>query len=391
VTGQSSPRARVIAFYLPQFHPIPENDAWWGKGFTEWTNVAQAKPLFPGHRQPRVPSELGFYDLRVHETRTQQSALAREHGVEGFCYWHYWFEGRRLLERPFMEVLESGEPEFPFCLGWANQSWTGVWHGAPDRVLVHQTYGGELDARRHFEAVLPAFRDPRYLLVDGCPIFVIYMPHEMPQLQLFVAAWRDWARAAGLHGIFFVGVNDIGWSATNHGLDGTIIANPWRVMQGRKRSIVDRVTRRLPFGNDITLLAWRCLGWPACIPYRDVVRFAVPQLGASEFPTVLPNWDNTPRSGRAGVVFTGSTPRQFKKHLEGALEQVRSRSFDRRLIFLKSWNEWAEGNYVEPDIEYGRGYLEAIRDVQFALLAEPGASEGHTPQPTEAELSTVVS
>src|ERR1700730_1489214 len=130
---------RAIAFHLPQFHPIPENDEWWGKGFTEWTNVARARPLYPGHVQPRLPSELGYYDLRVAETRAQQSALAREYGVEGFCYWHYWFEGRRILERPFSEVLTSGQPDFPFCLGWANQSWTGIWHGAADRVLIEQT------------------------------------------------------------------------------------------------------------------------------------------------------------------------------------------------------------------------------------------------------------
>ena len=164
-------KARLIAFYLPQFHPIPENDEWWGKGFTEWTNVAKARPLFRGHHQPLVPADLGFYDLRVPETREAQASLAREYGIEAFCYYHYWFAGKRILERPFDEVLASGQPDFPFCLCWANQSWTGVWHGAPNKVLIEQTYPGQDDHRRHFEYLLPAFADRRYLRVEGKPVF----------------------------------------------------------------------------------------------------------------------------------------------------------------------------------------------------------------------------
>src|SRR5262249_41646184 len=156
---------RVIAFYLPQFHPIPENDAWWGPGFTEWTNVSLARPLFRGHYQPRVPGELGFYDLRMPETRAAQAALARAHGIEAFCYWHYWFAGKQLLERPFEEVLASHEPDFPFCLAWANESWTGIWHGAPHRMLVQQTYPGLADHEAHFRVWLRAFEDARYVTV----------------------------------------------------------------------------------------------------------------------------------------------------------------------------------------------------------------------------------
>ena len=163
-------KARAVAFYLPQYFPIPENDKWWGKGFTEWTNTAKARRLFPGHKQPNLPSELGFYDLRVSETRVAQAEIAREHGVEAFVYWHYWFgNGDRILERPFTEVLESGEPDFPFALAWANQSWTGIWHGAKDRVLKQQLYPGDEDDRRHFQTVLKAFRDARYLRVADDP------------------------------------------------------------------------------------------------------------------------------------------------------------------------------------------------------------------------------
>ena len=202
-------RVRVIAFYLPQFHPIPENDLWWEPGFTEWTNVTRARRMFPGHYQPRLPGELGFYDLRLPETREAQAKLAAQYGVSAFCYWHYWFGGgRRLLERPFDEVLQSGSPDFPFCLGWANQTWSGIWHGAPNRILIEQTYPdspGENDYRAHFETVLPAFMDPRYLRIDGRPLFLVYDPTDLPEPQRFLDLWRSWAADEGLPGIFFVG------------------------------------------------------------------------------------------------------------------------------------------------------------------------------------------
>ncbi len=191
-------KARAIAFYLPQYFPIPENDEWWGRGFTEWTNTAKARPLFPGHRQPNLPADLGFYDLRVPETRAAQAELAREHGVEAFAYWHYWFgNGDRILERPFTEVLQSGEPDFPFCLAWANQTWTGIWHGAADRVLKQQRYLGEEDDLRHFQTVLPAFRDDRYLRVGGRPVFYVFRPEELPDAAAFVDRWQTVRRRRG--------------------------------------------------------------------------------------------------------------------------------------------------------------------------------------------------
>ena len=195
--------ARLIAFYLPQFHPIPENDLWWGRGFTEWTNVAKARPLYRGHYQPRIPADLGFYDLRVPETRAAQAALARSAGIEGFCYWHYWFAGKRILERPFNEVLRLKEPDFPFCLGWANHSWTGIWHGAPNKTLIEQTYPGREDYERHFYAVLEAFHDPRYIRVRGKPLFVICRPTELPCADEFIGLWHHLAVRNGLAGVHF--------------------------------------------------------------------------------------------------------------------------------------------------------------------------------------------
>jgi lipopolysaccharide biosynthesis protein len=216
----SKPRARVIAFYLPQFHPIPENDAWWGTGFTEWTPVVKAKPLFRGHRQPRIPTELGFYDLRVPEVREQQAALARDHGIEGFCYWHYWLgDGRRLLERPFDEVLVSGKPDFPFCLGWANHDWKGTIFGAGKRCLIEQRYPGRHDHEEHFRYLLRAFQDSRYIRVDDKPLLYIYRPQEIPNAEAVFDLWRDMALQAGLTGLHIVGAQYGKTDPRTYGLD----------------------------------------------------------------------------------------------------------------------------------------------------------------------------
>jgi glycosyl transferase family WbsX len=348
--------ARLIAFYLPQFHPIPENDEWWGKGFTEWTNSAKARPLFRGHHQPHLPADLGFYDLRLAETRAAQAALAREYGVEGFCYYHYWFAGKQILERPFNEVLASGEPDFPFCLCWANQTWTGIWHGAPDRVLIEQTYPGEADYRAHFDSLLPAFRDPRYIRVDGKPLFVLYQPHAIPDARNVMEFWRGLAARSGLKGLYLVG-NDVGEnSPADLGLDALLAYElPERRPSFSLRTPVQWALRQLD--------ALR--GRPTVYRYEDVFpSIPTPERpGGENFPCIIPNWDNTPRSGKHGLVLQGSTPELFRRHAAEALERVRNKPAEHRIVFVKSWNEWAEGNYLEPDVEFGRGYLEALRDV----------------------------
>ena len=217
-------KARVIAFYLPQFHPIPENDKFWGRGFTEWTNVAKAKPLFRGHYQPRIPADLGFYDLRLPEVREAQAAMASDAGIEGFCYWHYWFgNGKKLLERPFEEVLSSGQPDFPFCLAWANHDWTTkTWqNGGRKEMIVQQTYPGEKDHISHFNYVLPAFLDHRYIKVDGKPLFLILEPYYFKGLTLFMDLWRKLAVEHGLKGIYFVGMGNSTSTVKKNG-DGTV-------------------------------------------------------------------------------------------------------------------------------------------------------------------------
>ncbi|MEQ8692201.1 MAG: glycoside hydrolase family 99-like domain-containing protein, partial [Pseudomonadales bacterium] len=212
---------RAIAFYLPQYHPIPENNTWWGPGFTEWTNTAKARPLFPKHYQPHIPADLGFYDLRLPETRLEQAEMAKKYGIDAFCYYHYWFAGRRILERPFNEVLASGAPDFPFCLCWANETWSGVWHGAPKHTLIEQTYPGMSDHTAHFNEIVSAFRDERYVRVAGKPLFLVYRGWEIPNVSDVVKHWKSLAEEAGLAGLHMVAVQstNFSWNPIESGFD----------------------------------------------------------------------------------------------------------------------------------------------------------------------------
>lgn len=355
-----SDRINILAFYLPQFHPIPENDEWWGEGFTEWTNTAKAKPLFKGHHQPNLPGELGFYDLRIPEVRNAQAKLARDHGITGFCYWHYWFgNGKRLLERPFNEVLSSGQPDFPFCLAWANQSWTGIWHGLKDKLLIEQKYPGKEDYISHFNALLPAFLDRRYIRIHSRPVFVVYSPQLIPNNQEFISTWNELAIENGLNGIYFIGIHyDADWDHKKNGYDDKTIHQPSHYIQVFER----RKTQRIHGMIQRNLI----IGRPDIYNYRALVKNYDFNLfdGKDFVPTIVPNWDNTPRSGKKGWVFHGSTPEAFGEHFDNALQYVLKRPASKpRILFIKSWNEWAEGNYLEPDQRYGLRYLEEIRKV----------------------------
>lgn len=376
-------KARVIAYYLPQFHPIPENDAVWGKGFTEWINVAKAKPLFKGHYQPRIPADLGFYDLRLPEVREQQAQMAREAGVEGFCYYHYWMgNGKLLLQRPFEEVLQSGKPDFPFCLCWANHEWTTkTWmNGGKEQMIAPMVYGGEEDYTAHFNYVLPALKDKRYITVDGLPIFCIYDPYRFKDVDHFVDVWRKLAHSNGLPGIHFTAMISSTTTVRRRD-DGTLE----RVLPNLESSS-DVYKRILSLGFDsitsygksraemlskgeynriiskflhkhLNFLPTLRYSYPKTVKYF----FNTEDTWENVFPTVIPQWDRTPRSGNGEGIYVDSTPENFKAHLEEALKIVANKAFEHRLIFLKSWNEWGEGNYVEPDIKFGNGYLDVLK------------------------------
>lgn len=378
-------KARIIALYLPQFHPIPENDRWWGPGFTEWTNVAKSKPLFRGHVQPRIPADLGFYDLRLAETREQQAILAREAGIEGFCYYHYWFGGgRQLLERPFNEVVASGKPDFPFCICWANHTWSNkTWNRKSamqqDTVLMEQTYPGTEDDIAHFKSLLPAFRDSRYMTVDGKLIFVIYDPLKFINIERFIETWRKLAEKNGLPGFHFVGM-------TPSTLTFRVAADGsrQRVMPNLKSSskifkdVLDlgfdsvnsfgkRRGEMLYEGKwkNLAKTILRHIGLPTGsirYDYERTVRnyFAPEDSWENVYPTILPQWDRTPRVSSWDGVYVNATPEKFEQHIRQALDLIKNKEPEHRILFLKSWNEWGEGNYVEPDLQWGHGFLDAI-------------------------------
>ncbi len=286
--------ARLIAFHLPQYHPIPENDAWWGKGFTEWTNVAKAKPLFEGHHQPQLPADLGFYDLRLPETRRAQADLAREYGIEGFCYWHYWFNGKLLLERPVLDILNSHEPDLPFCLAWANENWTRRWDGHEQDMLQKQVYGGNADDLAHFQWLLRFFKDKRAIKIDDKPLFMVYRPGDLPNPQRTMALWRESARQAGLPGLFIIAIKtsfvnqEKEW--TKNGFDAEMLFQPNftevlqymdRLNDGQKR-FCNEIKAKVVDYKEV---------WPLLAALASNV-----QRNDSLFTSVVPGWDNTART-----------------------------------------------------------------------------------------------
>ncbi len=319
----SSPKVRILASYLPQFHPIPENDEWWGKGFTEWTNVGNAKPLFKGHYQPKVPADLGYYDLRMPEARQAQADLAKAYGVEGFCYWHYWLgNGKRLLERPFREVLESGKPDFPFCLGWANHDWKDKQFSekGTNRMLMKQEYPGVEDYTLHFNTVLPAFKDKRYVRVDNKPLFLIYDPKSLPDCAEFIGLWQKLARENGLEGIHFVAnthhIEDIEM-LRKEGFDAINIIRLFHFIKNelslfaRARMKFSRIVLKRGHVYDYSLATRHTQGEEDRLDHC--------------YPSIISNWDHSPRSGRRGHIFINSTPQAFKVHIKRVFELIRNK------------------------------------------------------------------
>ena len=280
--------------------------------------------------------------------------MAATYGIEAFCYYHYWFAGKRLLERPFNEVLKSGEPKFPFCLCWANETWTGRWHGCNDRILMEQTYPGKEDNEKHFYTLLKAFSDDRYLKVDGKPLFIIYNPPQLPDPVRTTDYWRELAHKVGLKGLYLVSAENEPWDPCLNGFDASTTRKMFHAaamgeMKGTRK--LRRLIRNL-------------CGYPMDVySYKKIIsHLLIPEATKENvFPCVIPNWDNTPRCGKNGVVFHGSTPDLFRVHLRMTLKQVTNKRFENKIVFIKSWNEWAEGNHLEPDLKFGKSYLEVIK------------------------------
>lgn len=342
-----APRPRTIAFYLPQFHAIPENDLWWGKGFTEWTNVRRAAPQFDGHAHPRTVGELGEYDLTDVQVMHDQAALAKANGIDAFCYYFYWFDGKRLLERPLDQFLASG-PDMPFCISWANESWSRRWDGKEHEALITQEYGEET-AERIFEAFLPLLRDPRYLRVDGAAVLMVHRTDHLPAGTGYAETWRRLADAAGVGPLHLVAAE------THPGIDPTLSGFDAAAEFPPVGANTLGAARLLPPKGVAADFRGRLMSYPRLA--RRFERRAVPTF--TRYRGVVPGWDNTARRGRAATVYVGATPARYRDWLTHARISEQRLRGDSGLVFVNAWNEWAEGAYLEPDAHHGRAYLEA--------------------------------
>ena len=354
-----TPQVRLIANYLPQFHPVAENNRWWGPGFTEWTNVARARPMYEGHRQPRIPADLGFYDLRLAETRNAQADLARRYGIDGFCYYYYWFDGRRILERPLDEVLRSGEPDFPFMICWANEPWTRNWDGMSNEVLLPQSWSDGWE--RGFAAdVAPILQDSRYIRLNGQPVLAIYRIMQVPEPERAMRCLRAALADAGLPDVALVG----GW--LHFGDDAEIPERPEALgLDAYFEFPPHRMPRRAltpapVVSTDKTNIELN--NYPASVD-AAIDQLAVPTTGF-RYHGVMAGWDNTPRLGRNTMVMHGATPATFRRWLRAAVRQARIEARGAETaVFINAWNEWAEGTNLEPDRDFGHGWLEAVASV----------------------------
>lgn len=353
---------RLIAFYLPQYYPNETNDKWYGEGFTEWTNTAAAKPLFPGHYEPHIPADLGFYDLRVEETRRAQAKMAQEYGIEAFCYWTYWFgDGVQELDMPIWKVYEDKEITLPFCLGWANISWEKkLWNknakGNP--IIIEQKYLGAEDYEKFFYKMLPLFRDPRYVRVDGKLFFIIHYPLDnKEEIRHFIKLWRELAKKEGLGDFFFAGADFAS-------------RNKSKIMELGFDAIYNRdvinIHHNLSIFSKIALAIGRSVfKMPTVFKYKNAIKHMIIDdcKNRDVIPVIAPNYDHSPRSGRNAILLSDSKPEYFKKLLKRAKEVVSGKPEELQIVIVQSWNEWGEGNHLEPDRKFGRGYLEAVKEV----------------------------
>lgn len=357
-----SNKIKPIAIHLPQFHPIPENDAWWGKGFTEWTNVAKAKPLFKDHYQPHLPADLGFYDLRLEEARIAQEQLAKAHGIYGFCYYHYWFNSKRILETPLTKKLANPNEDLPFMLCWANENWTRIWNGGDKDVLLQQNYSLE-DDLKHIQVLISYFKDHRYIKVEGKPVFIIYRANLFPDIQETIKLWRHEVKKAGFEDLYigYAKNTDYETLKNDDGFDFSFDFQP--NFSNRPSSIKNGFFKR--YFNSLL----HKLKLPVIDKYRlvyDYEAFAKLQMKTgfkeNEYPSITPGWDNTARRKENYFVLHNSTPEKYGNWLDYIVKNYPWKRMPDSFLFINAWNEWAEGNHLEPCQKWGKAYLETTKE-----------------------------
>ncbi len=355
VVGES----RLIAFFLTQFHPTPENDRWWGKGFTEWTNVTKAAPLFNGHYQPHLPTDLGFYDLRLRETRQEQIQLAKQYGIDGFCYHYYWFSGTRILNRPLDDMLADRESDMPFCLCWANENWTRRWDAAEHQILISQQYLPD-DDLNFIKSLVPFFMDPRYIRLRGEPFLIVYRPQHLPNPRKTVQVWREYCQQVGIGKIHLCAAFTHGNEGYGQfGFDSGVEFPPHNL---QCRNVNDRIEFHDQFYGNV-------------MEYQDIAQAYLTRRHQEPnvFKTVFPSWDNTARAHERALVVLNGTPANYEHWLSKTLDQVRNACLDEdSLVFVNAWNEWAEGCHLEPDRRFKREFLEATLRAKRQLSTTRG-------------------
>jgi len=363
-------KIQIWAFYLPQFHPIKENDEWWGKGYTEWTNVGKAKKYYKTHQQPKVPADLGYYDLRVPEIRREQAELATFYGIDGFLYWHYWFGNhKQLLDMPFKAALQDKLYHTTFALAWANESWQKKLNGNT-KTLIEQFYPSTQDHIEHFNSLLPAFQDDRYIKIDNKPVFLIYKPNDIPNITAFIQLWNTLAQKHGFAGMYFIAHHTTKKDFNEEPYEETVVrmstlgfnAINFMRLKGFIENRGSFIKRYFDFIRKMT-------SNPLIYPYEQASKFFSDpvDLSSNVIPTIISGWDNTPRHAN-GIVLSNYTPSKFEKHVNDVFSIVKQKNVQNRIIILKSWNEWAEGNYIEPDLQWGLAFLEIIKQYAFNTL-----------------------
>lgn len=349
---------KIIAFYLPQFHVIPENNAWWGEGFTEWVNTRKAKPLYNGHYQPREPYNDNYYDLLDHEARVWQAELAKKYDIGGFCYYHYWFNGKMLLEKPLEGILKDKNPDFPFCMCWANEPWTRAWDGGEKEVIMPQEYGNKDNWEKHFNYLIQFFKDDRYIKVDNKPLFVIYRTSNINNCEEMVSFWNDKCIENGFEGIYLVEeANTFQKEPCLKQSEAVIDFEPMLTVNTQLSTsgkVVRKVKQILRKNFKLKILDT----YDYDTVWKNIINKKVSYGNKKVFLGGFVDWDNTARKNENATIIKGASPEKFEKYLTEQLKKADE--VNSEFVFINAWNEWAEGTYLEPDKKYKYGYLEAV-------------------------------